>query len=132
MSQIKQISKIVNNTSKEKKSINLSRHVIGILCNHAPNSGAREMAKLNIPYFNDEKKTFLKYTINVIKKNNINVVICVIKGKINGWPLGIEDYEIEDEKLKYRVELPYMYKKIAGKDIDPEKFRELKNRWKKY
>jgi len=26
------------------------------------------------------------------------------------------------------VELPYMYKKIAGKDIDPEKFRELKNR----
>ena len=106
--------------------------MIGILCNHAPNSGAREMAKLNIPYFNDEKKTFLKYTINVIKKNNINVVICVIKGKINGWPLGIEDYEIEDEKLKYRVELPYMYKKIAGKDIDPEKFSELKNRWKKY
>ena len=56
------------------------------------------------------------------------MVICVIKGKINGYPLGIEDYEIEDEKLKYRVELPYMYKKIAGKDIDPEKFRELKNR----
>jgi ribosome biogenesis SPOUT family RNA methylase Rps3 len=128
MSQIKQISKIVNNTSKEKKYINLPRHVIGILCNHDPNSGTREMAKLNIPYFNDEKITFLKYAINVIKKNSINVVICVIKEKINGYPLGIEDYEIEDEKLKYRVELPYMYKKIAGKDIDPEKFRELKNR----
>ena len=84
ISQIKQISKIVNNTSKEKKYINLPRYVIGILCNHDPNSVAREMAKLNIPYFNDEKITFLKHAIDVIKKNNINVVICVIKGKING------------------------------------------------
>ena len=58
--------------------------MIGILCNHDPNSVAREMAKLNIPYFNDEKITFLKHAIDVIKKNNINVVICVIKGKING------------------------------------------------
>jgi len=132
MSQIKQISKIVNNTSKEKKYINLPRHVIGILCNHDPNSGTREMAKLNIPYFNDEKITFLKHTINVIQKNNVNVVICVIKGKINGYPLGIEDYEIEDEKLKYRVDLPYMYKKIAGKDIEPEKLEELKNKLKRY
>ena len=106
--------------------------MIGILCNHDPNSGTREMAKLNIPYFNDEKITFLKHTINVIQKNNINVVICVIKGKINGYPLGIEDYEIEDEKLKYRVDLPYMYKKIAGKDIEPEKLEELKNKLKRY
>ena len=88
ISQIKQISKIVNNTSKEKKYINLPRYVIGILCNHNPNSVAREMAKLNIPYFNDEKITFLKHAIDVIKKNNINVVICVIKGKINGYPFG--------------------------------------------
>ena len=106
--------------------------MIGILCNHDPNSGTREMANLNIPYFNDEKITFLKHTINVIQKNNINVVICVIKGKINGYPLGIEDYEIEDEKLKYRVDLPYMYKKIAGKDIEPEKLEELKNKLKRY
>ena len=93
---------------------------------------AREKAKLNIPYFNDEKITFLKHAIDVIKKNSINVVICVIKGKINGYPLGIEDYEIEDEKLKYRVDLAYMYKKIAGKDIDPEKLEELKNKLKRY
>ena len=132
MSQIKQISKIVNNTSKEKKYINLPRYVIGILCNHDPNSVAREKAKLNIPYFNDEKITFLKHAIDVIKKNNINVVICVIKEKINGYPLGIEDYKIEDEKLKYRVDLAYMYKKIAGKDIDPEKLEELKNKLKRY
>ena len=132
ISQIKQISKIVNNTSKEKKYINLPRYVIGILCNHNPNSVAREMAKLNIPYFNDEKITFLKHAIDVIKKNNINVVICVIKEKINGYPLGIEDYKIEDEKLKYRVDLAYMYKKIAGKDIDPEKLEELKNKLKRY
>ena len=93
---------------------------------------AREKAKLNIPYFNDEKITFLKHAIDVIKKNNINVVICVIKEKINGYPLGIEDYKIEDEKLKYRVDLAYMYKKIAGKDIDPEKLEELKNKLKRY
>ena len=60
------------------------------------------------------------------------MVICVIKGKINGYPLGIEDYEIEDEKLKYRVDLPYIYKKIAGKDIEPEKLEELKNKLKRY
>ena len=132
MSQIKQISKIVNNTSKEKKSINLPRYVIGILCNHDPNSGAREMEKLNIPYFNDEKKTILKHTIDVIEKNNINVVICVIKGKIKGYPLGVIDYEIEDEKLKYRVDLPYMYKKIAGIDIDPERLEKLKGELKRY
>ena len=82
MSQIKQISKIVNNTSKEKKSINLPRHVIGILCNHAPNSGAREMAKLNIPYFNDEKKTFSKYTINVIKKKILMWLYVLLKEKL--------------------------------------------------
>ena len=90
------------------------------------------MTKLNIPYFNDEKITFLKRTINVIQKNNVNVVICVIKGKINGYPLGIEDYEIEDKKLKYCVELPYMYKEIVGKDIDSEKLGELKNKLKRY
>jgi hypothetical protein len=132
MSQIKQISKIVNNTSKETESINLPRYVIGILCNHDPNSGAREMEKLNIPYFNDEKKTFLKHTIDVIEKNNINVVICVIKEKIKGYPLGVIDYEIEDEKLKYRVDLPYMYKKIAEKDIDPERLEKLKDELKRY
>ena len=60
------------------------------------------------------------------------MVICVIKEKINGYPLGIEDYKIEDEKLKYRVDLVYMYKKIAGKDIDPEKLEELKNNLKRY
>jgi hypothetical protein len=132
MSQIKQISKIVNNTSKETESINLPRYVIGILCNHDPNSGAREMEKLNIPYFNDEKKTFLKHTIDVIEKNNINVVICVIKEKIKGYPLGVIDYEIEDEKLKYRVDLPYMYKKIAEKDIEPERLEKLKDELKRY
>ena len=30
------------------------------------------------------------------------------------------------------MELPYMYKKIAGKDIDPEKLEELKNKLKRY
>ena len=132
MSQIKQISKILNNTSKKKEYMNLPRYVIGILCNHDPISGDRELTKLNIPYFNDEKKTFLNHAINVIKKNKINVVICVIKGEINGYPLGKEDYEIENAKLKYRVDFPYMYKKIAGKDIGEEKLKELKNNLNEY
>ena len=56
----------------------------------------------------------------------------LLKKKLMVILLGIEDYKIEDEKLKYRVDLAYMYKKIAGKDIDPEKLEELKNKLKRY
>jgi hypothetical protein len=132
MSQIKQTSKIINNTSKEKISISLPRYVIGILCNYDANSATREMAKLNIPYFNDKEKNELEHAINIIDKNKINVVICVIKGEINGYSLEKEDYENESEEIKYRVDLSYMYKKIKGIDIDEEKLKELRNELNEY
>ena len=132
MSQIKQTSKIINNTSKEKISISLPRYVIGILCNYDANSATREMAKLNIPYFNDKEKNELEHAINIIDKNKINVVICVIKGEINGYSLEKEDYENESVEIKYRVDLSYMYKKIKGIDIDEEKLKELRNELNEY
>ena len=132
MSQIKQTSKIINNTSKEKISISLPRYVIGILCNYDANSATREMAKLNIPYFNDKEKNELEHAINIIDKNKINVVICVIKGEINGYSLEKEDYENESAEIKYRVDLSYMYKKIKGIDIDEEKLKELRNELNEY
>jgi hypothetical protein len=132
MSQIKQISKIINNTSKQTVSITLPKYVIGVLCNYDANSVTREMAKLNIPYFNDKNQKELDHAINIIDKNNIKVVICVIKGEINGYSLEKEDYEIENEQIKYRVDLSYMFKKIKGIDINEGKLKELRNQLNEY
>ena len=132
MSQIKQISKIINNTSKQTISISLPKYVIGILCNYDENSVTREMEKLNIPYFNDKKQNQLQHAIKIIDKNKVNVVICVIKEEINGYTLQKEDYEIENDQIKYRVDLSYMFKKIKGMDIKEGKLKELRNQLNEY
>ena len=90
------------------------------------------MAKLNIPDFYDKEEKELKHANNIIDKNNINVVICVIKGEINGYSLGKEDYQNENEKIKYRVDLSYMHKKIKGIAIDKGKLKELRNELNDY
>ena len=123
MNQIKQNIKILSNTSKNLVNIVLPKYIIGILCDYNFKSAEREKNKLNFLYFNDNndtKKTELEHILDIIDKNKINVVICFVKKEIEGYSLTQEDYNIPGEKLKYRVELKYMYKKIFNKEINEE------------
>lgn len=123
MNQIKQNIKILSNTSKNLVNIVLPKYIIGILCDYNFKSAEREKNKLNFLYFNDNndtKKTELEHILDIIDKNKINVVICFVKKEIEGYSLAQEDYNIPGEKLKYRVELKYMYKKIFNKEINEE------------
>ena len=57
--------------------------------------------------------------IDHIKK--LIIVIYMIKDeKIGNYPLDKEDYNIEGEDLKYRVDISYMHMKIYGKEIKNE------------
>ena len=120
MNQIKQNIKILSNTSKDLVNIVLPKYIIGILCDYNFNSAKREKNKLDFQYFNDTKKTELQHILDIIKNNTINVVICFVKKEIKGYSLTQEDYNIPGEKLRYRVELKYMYKKIFNEEINED------------
>lgn len=127
MNQIKQNIKIINNTSKKSVKIILPKYIIGILCDYKFESSKNENKKLNAKYFNNIKKTELNHILEVIEKSNINVVVCFIKNEINGYNLLKEDYNIS-EKLKYRIDLKFMYKQIFKKEIDDNLLKEFKNK----
>ena len=123
LNQIKQNIKIISNTSKNSVNIVLPKYIVGILCDYNFQSAKKENNKLNFLYFNnnnDTKKTELEHILNIIDKNEINVVICFVKKEIKGYSLAQEDYNIPGEKLKYRVEPKYMYKKIFNEEINED------------
>ena len=99
--QIKEISKVVNNTSE-----NLPKYVIGIICKFNESQIKFQQKELDKKYKKNGKDTFFKYVMEKIKANKIKVLIGAIKDqKVFEYPLGIDDFLIEGERLKKRIDI---------------------------
>ena len=119
LKQIKKSTKYINNLQNYKKQ--LPRYFIGILCsfdkNHINVMSQLDDLKNKYNGTNNEDKTsnlsMLQHITKIIG-NNIKFVLAVIKdGWINGYNLGIEDYDLTYDNPNYRrVDLLYMYKAI--------------------
>ena len=108
--QIKQNSKPFHNLYTDKK-IKLPKYAIGIICSDYNDDYKDQIKKLNDPYNNDSKCSYLDHISKVFEKNDFNVIIGVFKNpKILEYPLDIEDWKIEGENLTKRVDLEYMNK----------------------
>ena len=120
--QIKEISKVFKNASE-----NLPKYVVGIICKFDENQIKFQQKKLNKKYKEDGEDTFYKYVMEIIKDNKINVLIGAIQNeKIFEYPLGIDDFLIEGEKLKKRIDINYMNKKICkGKEVSEDRLQKI-------
>ena len=131
--QIKKISKFVHNM--KNYNVKLPEYCIGILCSFDRNYIERQFANLNTKYngsnINDIKEgvSSYKHILRIIEENGIKFVIAAIaNNQINGYNLGLKDFEVD--KSYRKVELEYLYKKIKGVEIIPEqglkKINEIK------
>ena len=120
--QIKEISKVVNN-AKEK----LPKYVIGIICKFDQNQIEFQQKELGKKYRQNEKDTFFEYIMKIIDANKINVLIGAIKDeKVFEYPLGIDDFLIEGERLKKRIDINFMNTKICtGKEVSEDILKEI-------
>ena len=123
--QIKEISKVVkvvNNTSE-----NLPKYVIGIICKFDENQIKFQQKELEKKYKKNGEDSFFKYVMEISEANKINVLIGAIKDeKVFGYPLGIDDFLIEGERLKKRIDINFMNKKVCnGKEVNKERLEEI-------
>ena len=123
--QIKEISKVVkvvNNTSE-----NLPKYVIGIICKFDENQIKFQQKELEKKYKKNGEDSFFKYVMEIIEANKINVLIGAIKDeKVFEYPLGIDDFLIEGERLKKRIDINFMNKKVCnGKEVNKERLEEI-------
>ena len=121
--QIKKISKFVHNM--KNYNVKLPEYCIGILCSFDRNYIERQFANINTKYngsnINDIKEgvSSYKHILRIIEENGIKFVIAAIaNNQINGYNLGLKDFEVD--KSYRKVELEYLYKKIKGVEIIPE------------
>ena len=129
LKQIKKAAKYVNNI--KNCSSELPKYFIGILCSFNDRSVMGQFNQLNTLYNGSDcddkaKSTLLKHITKIIKFHKIKFVIAAINnGKINGYDLGSEDYDVDfDEKKYQRVDLGYMYKTI-NKNQEPNELKKL-------
>jgi len=134
LKQIKKAAKYVNNM--KNCSSQLPKYFIGILCSFNKYNVMGQFNQLNTLYNGSDpedkaKSKLLKHITKIINLHQINFVIAVIKdGKINGYDLGEEDYDILfDEKKFTRIELGYMYKTI-NKNPEPNNSNKLNEKIK--
>jgi hypothetical protein len=120
--QIKEISKVVNNTKAK-----LPKYIIGIICKFDQNQIEFQQKELGKKYKKNGKDTFFEYIMGIIKENKINVLIGAIKDeKVFEYPLGIDDFLIEGERLKKRIDINFMNKKICnGKEVSEDRLKEI-------
>ena len=120
--QIKEISKVVNNTKAK-----LPKYIIGIICKFDQNQIEFQQKELGKQYKKNGKDTFFEYIMGIIKENKINVLIGAIKDeKIFEYPLGTDDFLIEGERLKKRIDINFMNKKICnGKEVSEDRLKEI-------
>ena len=116
LNQIKQNSKIIGNLAKPA----LPRYIIGYICTYHGYEETRELKELTTPYKNSGETVF-SHINEILKLYGINVVIILYAdSKICEYPLNVEDYNIEREKLIKRVDLQYMNTKIGTKKTQEE------------
>ena len=124
LNQIKQISKVAKNLVLQSGVPKFPKYIIGYICSYSEKKIEIEnFTTLNGNYKNTNK-TLLEHDLEVINKNEIKVIICLIKDEqISGYDLSKEDYnseESEKKKIKNRVDLTYLCEKII-----PEKSKEI-------
>lgn len=128
--QIKKASKFIRNM--KKYNVALPVYFIGILCSFNKISIDRQFAYLNSKY-NGSNIIDIKEGLNsynhikrIIEENGIKFVIGIIEDNtIEGYNLGIKDFEVD--KSYRKVEIEYMYKTIKGVETIPENMLEKIN-----
>ena len=119
LDQIKQNAKIIgnltnfnNNLTNSETKIIIPKYIIGFICTYKGNEASGELNKL-LEKHKKSDKTIFSHIKDVLINYKINVVIILISHtKILEYPLNIEDYNIQGEKLLKRVDLEYMNNKI--------------------
>ena len=133
LTQIKKSVKIINHLKLDNKETELPHLIIGIMFNYDSEGANALLNKLNEKYKNEEI-SILQHNLEIINENNgIKVLIGVIKdGKINKYPLNIEDYEIDDNQTKsdYRVDLKSLNKMAFEKPFGDSKIDEIFDSYK--
>ena len=125
MQQIKQDCKILGNIMLNRNNIAIPKYIIGVLCRYSDIRITKEIEALNKMHINSNIKE-IDYIEKIIQNNNMNVIICMLKEeKIGNYQLGIEDYKIENEEIKYRVDIGFMHNKIFNKEIDKELLTQI-------
>ena len=101
LNQIKQISKVSKNLTLNEDNSKISKfikYIIGYLCNFNDGEVKRENLKLLNEKYKGTDKTLLEHDLDIINKNDVKVVICLIKDEqIMGYDLSIEDYNNKEE-----------------------------------
>lgn len=131
LKQIKKTSKLLNNVIINENNLkdSMPKYCIGILCNYNNDKINKQMNILNRKY-KDSSHSLLEHIMNIIKNNNINIVIGVIlNGTINDYSLGKDDYEIDGENNITRVDLNYMNKIIFQSTIDEKKINTINEKF---
>lgn len=109
--QIKEISKIIKNTH----NITLPKYVIGIICSYNQKQINYQKMILNKKYKNNKKETFAENIMKIIKESGINVLIAAIRDEeISGYPLGKDDFFIENLNLSKRIDINYFNSKVCN------------------
>ena len=136
LTQIKQNVKILKHIKSENKDIKLPDLIIGILCNYETEGAKVLFNKLN-DIKNGDNISILEHNLNIInEKTNgkkIKVLIGAIKdGKINNYPLNIQDYNIEDPENKSdkRVDLKILNKMALKKPYEDNEIKKIFNNFK--
>lgn len=125
MQQIKQNCKILGKLKLNTDNISIPKYIIGVLCKYSDIGIRKEMESLNKKKYNSNIEE-INHIKKIIENNNINVIVCMLKDeKICNYNIGLEDYKIKEEDIKYRVDIKYMYSKIYNKDIDEKLFSQI-------
>ena len=121
--QIKKASKFIRNM--KEYNVELPVYFIGILCSFNEKSIDGQFAYLNTKYNGSniidikEGLNSYKHIKRIIEENGIKFVIGIIEDNtIEGYNLGIKDFEVD--KSYRKVEIEYMYKTIEGTETIPD------------
>ena len=136
LNQIKQISKVSKNLTLNEDNNEISKfpkYIIGYLCNFNDGEVKRENLKLLNENYKGTDKSLLEHDLDIINKNDVKVVICLIKDeKIMGYDLSIEDYNSKEEgkQITKRVDLTYLCEKIFPNENKKNLINSVMNKYK--
>lgn len=120
--QIKEIAKVIKNTS----DISLPDYIIGIICSFNKNQIINQINCLNKNYKNNSPGTLLEHVLKIFEKSKLNILIGAIKDEtIYGYPLGTDDFNIENENLTKRIDIEYFNKKVCQGEYNSDDLKKI-------